>query len=94
MGSNDPSYGQFEAAARAEGFDEVLVREWRPGQVVATHTHPFAVNALGVKGELWLTCGGETRHVGAGERFELPRDVPHAERYGPDGATSASTNSH
>jgi quercetin dioxygenase-like cupin family protein len=94
MVSNDPSYEQFEAAARAEGFDEVLVREWQPGQVVATHSHPFAVNALVVKGEFWLTCGGETRHVRAGERFELPRDVPHAERYGPDGATFWAARRH
>ena len=94
MASNDPSYEQFEAAARAEGFDEVLVREWQPGQVVATHSHPFEVNALVVKGEFWLTCGGETRHVRAGERFELPRDVPHEERYGPEGATFWAARRH
>lgn len=28
-----------------------------------------------------------TRHLHAGDTFMLARDVPHTERYGPDGAT-------
>ena len=57
-----------------------------PGTVVETHTHPFAVRALVLRGELWLDCRGGTRHLVAGDRFELERDEPHAERYGADGA--------
>jgi quercetin dioxygenase-like cupin family protein len=87
MANNEPTYAQFEAAARAEGFDEVLVREWQPGQVLDTHRHPFAVKALVTRGEVWLTEGECTRHLRAGDGFELARDVPHAERYGADGAT-------
>jgi quercetin dioxygenase-like cupin family protein len=81
------TYEQFEAAARAEGFDEMLVREWQPGQVLDTHSHPFAVKALVVRGEVWLTEGERVRHLRAGDGFELARDVPHAERYGEEGAT-------
>lgn len=81
------TYDRFEASARAEGFDEVLVREWQPGQVVGTHRHPFAVKALVVRGDFWLTEGDNVRHLQAGDRFELARDVPHAERYGDEGAT-------
>ena len=77
----------FKASARAQGFDEVLERVWGPDQVVETHTHPFAVQALVVQGEMWLGCGGRTRHLRPGDRFELARDEPHAERYGPQGAT-------
>jgi AraC-like ligand binding domain len=77
----------FKASARAQGFDEVLERVWGPDQVVATHTHPFAVQALVVQGEMWLGCGGQVRHLRPGDRFELARDEPHAERYGPQGAT-------
>jgi quercetin dioxygenase-like cupin family protein len=88
------TYDEFESATRAEGFDEVLVREWKPGQVLDTHSHPFAVKALVVQGEFWLTCDGQTRHVRAGERFELPRDTPHAERYGPEGATFWAARRH
>lgn len=81
------SYEAFEIAARADGFDEVLVRVWAPGQVVDTHCHPFAVKALVVQGEFWLTEGDRISHLRAGDRFELARDVPHAERYGDQGAT-------
>ena len=65
----------------------MLVREWAPGQVLASHTHPFEVKALVVRGEFALTCGGHTRRITAGNGFELAREAPHAEHYGPEGAT-------
>ncbi len=82
-----PTFAEFEARARAEGFDEVLERRWDAGTVLDTHTHPFAAQAVVTQGEMWLTCGGTTRHLHPGDRFELARDEPHAERYGIDGAT-------
>ena len=84
---NTPTFEAFKADALAQGFDEVLVREWAPGQVLGTHTHPFAVKALVVSGELALTCDGHTRRIVAGKAFELGREVPHSEHYGPQGAT-------
>lgn len=81
------TYDEFESAARAEGFDEVLVREWQPGQVIDTHRHPFAIKVLVARGEFWLTEGEQVRHLQAGDRFELAREMPHAERYGDEGAT-------
>jgi quercetin dioxygenase-like cupin family protein len=81
------SFQTFEANARARGFEEVLERHWAPGQVVDRHTHPFAAHALVVRGEMWLTVGGDTRHLVPGDTFELERDVPHEERYGNEGAT-------
>ena len=33
------------------------------------------------------TVGSRTQHLKPGDRFELEPDVPHAERYGPEGAT-------
>ena len=80
-------FEQFAAEARAEGFDEVLERTWAPGTVLERHAHPFALRALVVRGEMWLTVGDEPRHLVAGDAFALDRDVPHAERYGPEGAT-------
>jgi quercetin dioxygenase-like cupin family protein len=44
------------------------------------------VKALVLRGELWLTVDGDTRHLRPGDRFALDRDVPHAERYGAEGA--------
>jgi len=81
------SFEDFTAGARAEGFDEVLERDWPPGTVLEPHAHPFAVKAVVVRGEMWLTVGDATRHLRPGDTFELERDVPHAERYGGDGAT-------
>ena len=78
---------EFEADARAQGFDEVLEREWAPLAVLDTHVHPFAVKALVVRGEMWLSMGDVTRHLQAGDTFEIDRDVPHSERYGSEGAT-------
>jgi hypothetical protein len=84
---SDVTFTEFEADARARGFDAVLERQWPPGTVLDTHTHAFGVEARVVQGEMWLTVGGDTRHLRAGDRFELERDVPHAERYGSAGAT-------
>lgn len=82
-----PSSAEFEAQARAEGFEQVLERRWPPAAVLDTHRHDFGVKALVVQGEMWLTVGDDMRHLLPGDRFELERDVPHAERYGDGGAT-------
>jgi hypothetical protein len=85
-----PTFADFEASARARGFDEVLERRWPAGATLDTHTHPFAVEAVEavvIAGEMWLTVDEDTRHLRAGDRFELAREVAHAERYGDDGAT-------
>jgi len=81
------TFEDYEARARARGFDEVKERVWAGGSEAATHTHPFAVEAVVVAGEMWLTVGADTRHLRAGDTFALDRDVPHAERYGPSGGT-------
>ncbi len=82
-----PSFDQFKTDALARGCDEVLERRWTPGTVLDTHSHAFAASALVVQGEMWLTVGVDTRHLLPGDTFELERDVPHAERYGAEGAT-------
>lgn len=91
---NPSTFEDFRAAAQAEGFDEILVREWSPGQHLDTHTHPFALKVLVVRGEVLLGCEGHTRRVAAGEWFELAREVPHAEHYGPEGATFWAARRH
>lgn len=84
---NTPSFETFQASALNEGFDEVIERSWDPLTVLDTHTHPFGVKALVTQGEMWLTVGDKTQHLQAGDRFTLDREVPHAERYGAQGAT-------
>lgn len=84
---SDFDVARFRAQALSDGYDEVLERVWAADTVVDTHTHPFAVRAVVTQGELWLTCSGQTLHLGVGSTFELPHSEPHAERYGPTGAT-------
>ena len=96
---SQPNFQAFEAAAHAEGYTEVVFREWPPLTVLDTHTHPFDAKALVISGELWLTVGihtsadtragaeKHTQHITAGQRFELARNIPHDERYGAEGAT-------
>ena len=91
---NHSSLAEFEAATRREGFDEVVERVWPADAVIALHDHPFAVKALVVAGEMWLTEGDATRHLGPGDRFELAAAAPHAERYGAAGATYWAARRH
>jgi len=81
------SFDAFRAEALACGCDEALVREWPPAAVLDTHTHPFDAEAVVMHGEMWLTEGGRTWHLTPGATFRLAAGVPHAERYGPQGAT-------
>jgi quercetin dioxygenase-like cupin family protein len=82
-----PTLEAFKEQAMAEGFDEIIVREWAPDLELATHTHPFGVRAYVARGEYWLTLGDQVKHLKAGDTFRLARDVPHAELYGAEGAT-------
>ena len=79
-------FASYEAQARAEGFDEVLERRWPPATVLDTHSHPFALKALVIDGEIWLSVDGMTQHLQRGDAFTLERDIPHAERYEDAGA--------
>ena len=91
---DQPSFSEFEAAARREGYDEVVARDWPADAAVAQHEHPFAVKALVVAGEMWLSVGDSTRHLRPGDTFELAAAVPHAERYGAAGATYWAARRH
>jgi quercetin dioxygenase-like cupin family protein len=82
------TFDEFAAAARAEGYDEVLERSWAPGTVLDTHTHDFSVKVVITQGEMVLTVGDNVRHLLPGDSFTLERQVPHSEQYGAkEGAT-------
>ena len=81
------SFADFETQGRAQGADEVIERHWAANTVIDTHTHAFRAKALVVQGEMWLTVGEQVQHLRPGDHFELAAEVPHDERYGPDGAT-------
>ena len=62
-------------------------RHWDPKVALDTDTRPFAVKALVVRGDMWISVGEQTRHLRPADTFELERDVSHAEQYGIEGAT-------
>jgi quercetin dioxygenase-like cupin family protein len=70
-----------------EGFDEIIIRQWAADLDTGIHQHPFDVSVVLVQGEFWLSVGPDVKHLKAGDAFRLAREVPHAERYGPEGAT-------
>lgn len=83
-----PTFESFRDRMLAAGHDEVLVRPWAAGTVVAPHTHPFEAEALVVEGEMWLAIGdGPLQHLRPGDTFHLAAHELHREHYGPDGAT-------
>ena len=81
------TYDALRGHPRLQGADEVLERHWAPNQVVDEHSHPFDADAVVTAGEMWLTQAGATRHLKAGDTFQLAAGAPHSERYGPEGAT-------
>jgi quercetin dioxygenase-like cupin family protein len=88
------TFEAFKAAAEQQGFGEVLVREWAPNHEVPEHTHAFDVQAQMVSGDFWLTVNGQTRHLRSGDTFQVPRNTPHAEKYGPQGAVFWAARGH
>lgn len=80
------AFERFADQARQLGFNEVLIRSWDPDVVLDTHTHPFSVQALVVAGSMWLSVDDQVHELKAGDPFSLGYQVPHAERYGPEGA--------
>ena len=90
--NRDVAAGIQEVAAQLppnfEAFQsEALVREWQPNAVLNAHTHLFDVEAIVVRGEMWLTEGDRTWHLTPGGTFRLAAGTLHGERYGQEGAT-------
>ena len=81
------TFDDFRQAALAQGYDEVLERVWAPDQTVPLHQHDPDLWVRVVQGQVWLTVDEQTHHLKAGDTFALAAAKPHAERYGPEGAT-------
>lgn len=67
-----------------EGFPEPVFVTREPG-TMDPHTHSFEAKALIVAGQMWIAMNGEERLYRAGDMFHVPANLPHSERYGPDG---------
>jgi quercetin dioxygenase-like cupin family protein len=67
-----------------DGFPDPVVVTRETG-VMEEHAHPFEAKALIMAGEMSISVGGEERRYQVGDVFHLAANVPHAERYGPEG---------
>ena len=82
------TFEQFRSVMLAAGYDEVTERSWEPNTKLDLHTHPFDANAVVVSGYLWLRVNGaEPKRLFAGDTFHVVANTPHAEEYGPEGAS-------
>ena len=81
------TFEQFKLAKTAEGFDEVLTREWEANHETPVHEHPFEAFGYIVRDEFWLTLDGKTTHLQQGDTFKVARHMPHQEKYGPHGTS-------
>jgi quercetin dioxygenase-like cupin family protein len=81
-----PNLEEFTKLAQEKGYETVAIREWAPNSVSELHTHEFAVLAMVVQGEMWLTRDNTTEHLQIGDTFTMEAETPHSERYGKDGA--------
>jgi len=73
---------EFTAAARAEGYDEIVEREMSANFRDPEHRHEYDARILVTTGEFTITMGGATRSYRAGESFDVPAGTPHAESVG------------
>jgi len=77
---------EFEAEALRAGFDDVVLRQWQPGYTMGEHAHDPAIQALVVRGELWVKSADRLQQCRVGDRFELHAGEVHSEGAGADGA--------
>lgn len=78
----------FTRALRAAGFEEITTVQRPANARLDTHTHPFEARALILSGEIRIQCADEEERLyRAGEVFQLARETPHVETYGPQGVS-------
>ncbi|MEO0317306.1 MAG: hypothetical protein RL404_983 [Pseudomonadota bacterium] len=76
---------EFEKMMAEHGVQTVVEVVREPNGALDTHSHPFEANALILEGEITLVAEGKTWHCKAGDTFRLGANIPHTERYGPQG---------
>lgn len=76
----------FEAALRADGFQEVVRRAAAPGQSLPEHDHGWDVRGLVLAGRFTVAAEGALQDCGPGQVFTLTAGHRHTEAAGPDGA--------
>ncbi len=81
------THEDFIGALRAGGFQEPVTVQREAGGFLDMHAHPFEAKALVLTGELSIATAAQDCRYQAGDVFHLAADMPHTERYGPEGVT-------
>jgi quercetin dioxygenase-like cupin family protein len=77
----------FEAALKADRYDEIVTVDKPPGYAMGEHRHAFDARALITSGDITLVVDGVARRYSAGQIFELAAGTPHDESAGVEGVT-------
>ena len=70
-----------------EHFSEVWLRTEPPDYGYDEHTHPVDTVYIVITGQLITNTGGKEATIGPGERWDVPKNVPHSSRIGAEGCT-------
>ena len=85
---------EFIRQLKTEGYDEVLTKSVPAGDEVPLHSHPFAVKAMVIDGDITLGVAGTRTTYRAGEVFTMAPGCEHTERYGDAGVTYVVGRKH
>ena len=75
----------FLDALKKEGFPEPILVVGERSVFLEKHSHPYAVRALVIEGQIDITISGIKNTYLAGDTFELLDRQPHSENYGGKG---------
>ena len=74
--------------AAAAALPAWMIDEVRSAQPSQSTRSPNEQLGIILKGRLTFTIGGETRELGPGDTYEIPANVPHEAKAGPEGAVA------
>jgi len=76
---------ELVAKLRDEGFGCAYIWEDGPNAYYPDHTHRTETAHIILCGEITLTIGGRSKTYRSGERCDVPADMVHSARVGPQG---------
>lgn len=76
---------QFLKLLSQSGLPDPVEVQQAPNGRLDRHTHPFAVCALVIEGDIEIETDEGSRRYMAGDVFELRYEQPHTETYGSQG---------
>ena len=76
---------EFEEQLSNEGFLDIYIWQDSPNRVYPDHMHPTITAHIILEGDMEVTMHNKTVHYKPGDRFDVPANVVHAAKMGPEG---------